>query len=180
MVDEEKDEGEKEAEIVPANPSKTKKRALIAGGVVLLLTILIGTPVLIFSLKGGDGVDPDMVGSYETFFPDGFYEDELDETEEALGAFYPMETFVVNLAGGNYLRAQIQLEFMDRDIPPRFHTRVVPVRDAIIGLLTAQSKDDIIGPRGQENLKIDIRERINAELRREDIKRVYFTQFIIQ
>jgi len=180
MVDEEREEGAKQEEVNPQGPSKTKKMALIAGGVVLVLIILIGTPILIFSLAGGDDVNPDMAKSYEEFFPDGFYEDELDETEEALGAFYPMESFVVNLSGGNYLRVQLQLEFMERDIPPRFYTRIVPVRDAIISLLTAQSKEDIIGPRGQDNLKIDIRERINAELRREDIKRVYFTQFIIQ
>jgi len=181
MVDKEEKDTDEQAEEVTAEASgKTKKLALIAGAVVVVLVILIGVPIMIFTLFGEDVVDSNLATSTEEFFPDGFYEDELDENEEALGAFYPMDTFVVNLSGGHYLRCQVQLEFFERDIPPRFYTRVVPVRDAMISLLTAQSRDDIISPRGQENLKIDLRERINEELRREDVKRVYFTQFIIQ
>ena len=38
--------------------------------------------------------------------------DELDENEAALGAIFPLDTFVVNLSGGkNYLRCQVQVEF---------------------------------------------------------------------
>ena len=55
-------------------------------------------------------------------------EEPLEEGEEALGALYPLETFVVNLKGGRYITTFVaQLEFATRDVPKRFYGRIVPM-----------------------------------------------------
>ncbi|MDC0358695.1 flagellar basal body-associated FliL family protein, partial [Oligoflexia bacterium] len=110
------------------------------------------------------------------------YEDEvsLEEDEEPLGAIFPLETFVVNLTEGGYLRCQVQLEFETRDIPKRFYVRQVPIRDAILGLFSARTKKDLSKEDGRRQIKKDIRELINEILRRQEVRHVYFTQFVVQ
>ena len=105
---------------------------------------------------------------------------EFEEGEEMIGAIVPFDTFLVNLAGGKYIRAQVQVEFETLDVPSRFYTRMVPLRDGIINLLSNQTAEDLEGSKGKEKLKGQIRKYMNETLRREDVKRVYFTQFVIQ
>lgn len=179
--------GEAQAAPAPASSSGKKKILLIGGGVVLLL-VLIGVPVAFFALKSpppeseqlpADAASHDgheaalvMEGSHD--------EEELEEGEEPLGAFFPMETFVVNLSGRNYVRVQLQLEFNGREVPKRFYARLVPVRDAIISTLASRSPEDLIEEKGKEALKKDLRDRVNEILRKEEVKQIYFTQFFIQ
>lgn len=178
-------QGEAQAPAAAA-PAKSKKMIFIAGGVVLLL-MAIGTPLIIMSLGSGDKdkKDADITEVVEEVPEDGTLEgaeeqDELDENEAPLGAMFPMESFVVNLSGGRYIRAQVQLEFVDRDVPARFYTRLVPIRDAMIRLLASRSAEDLAEADGYDTLKSDVRELINTILKHEDVKNVYFTQFVVQ
>ena len=107
-------------------------------------------------------------------------EEELHEGEEPLGAIFPFETFTVNLSGGRYLRAQVQFEFTTRDVPRRFYARLVPLRDAIIASMTAKTSADLDTVRGKETLKGDLKDLVNQHMGAEVIKRVYFSQFVIQ
>jgi len=107
-------------------------------------------------------------------------EDELDEGEQVIGAIFPLDTFVINLSGGKYLRVQVRLEFEGRDIPKRLYPRVVPVRDELIGILSTKRAEDLQTSQGKENLKKEIKNSINELLRHEDVKNVYFTQFVVQ
>ena len=106
--------------------------------------------------------------------------DEMEEEEEALGAIFPLESFVVNLKGGGFLRAQIQLEFVERDISPRFHARQAIMRDGLISLLAGKAADEIIAQEGRDKLKAEIKDVVNEVMKRQEIKRVYFTQFVVQ
>lgn len=179
-----------EAEAAPAAaaapaPAKSKKKIfVIAGGVVVLLC-LIGVPVFIFAMKPAaqnPNEIPAEAAQKEPQVPmEGSHdEDQLAEGEEALGAFFPFENFVVNLSGAHYVRAQVQLEFNEKDIPKRFYTRLVPIRDAIISTIAKRSPEDLLAEKGKDTLKNDIKEMINEALKKEDVKQVYFTQFFIQ
>ena len=106
--------------------------------------------------------------------------EELEEGEEALGAIIPFDTFVVNLSGAKFIRVQLQVEFATLDVPKKFYSKIVPMRDAIISTLTQRSPDDLESMKGKESLKTQIRNMMNEMLRKEDVKRIYFTQFVIQ
>lgn len=189
MADDKKDpkkeaEGAKEA--APAAAAGKKKLFMIIGGVVALI-LVVGTPVVFFTMKssqeGSESLDSgaaqeegEDIGTLEGSTD----EDELQEGEEALGAIYPLESFVVNLQGGRYIRCQIQLEFVERDVPQRFYARLIPVRDSLIKLLAMRSADDATSEKGRDTLKNDIKETVNEILKREEVKNVYFTQFVVQ
>jgi flagellar FliL protein len=108
------------------------------------------------------------------------HEVELAEGEELLGAIVPLDAFLVNLSGGKYIRLQVQAELETPDIPRRFYSRVVPMRDQIISLLTQKTAAELEGGDGKEKLKQAIKDIMNQQLRREDVRRIYFTQFVIQ
>lgn len=181
----EENEENKEAEQAPATSKKKSKTVLIASiAGVLVLLIAIAVPVVIFMTKGVE--NESLVGNLDhssdiTISEEGYLdEDERDEGEDALGALFPLDTFVVNLAGGGFIRIQVQLEFTTRDIPRRFYTRLVPLRDAIIGVLASKRKEDVSNGEGRESLKAEIRELANDLIRKENVKEVYFTQLVIQ
>jgi flagellar FliL protein len=56
----------------------------------------------------------------------------------------------------------------------------VPIRDSIISLLTQMTAENLETLKGKDKLRAEIRSVINAALRKEEVKRVYFTQFVIQ
>jgi flagellar FliL protein len=105
---------------------------------------------------------------------------DFEEGEEAIGAIVPLDTFLVNLTGGKYVRVQVQVEFDSMDVPSRFYTRMVPIRDGIISLLTQQTYESLEDGKGKDKLKIAIRNLMNELLRKEEVRKVYFTQFVIQ
>lgn len=182
----EQGKGEDDAPEVVA-PKKSKKLLFIVAGSVLLL-IVIGVVAAIFMFKGSK----DKTKSSEVVEVDiskvkddahklsTQAEDELEEGEELLGAIAPLDAFVVNLKGGRFLRLQVQLEFVERDIPNRLRQRAAIVRDAVITLLTTKSADDVLGQDGKERLRKELKTLLNEALRKEIVKQVYFTQFVVQ
>ncbi len=184
---EEKETEQTETQAPPA--SRSGKKMLVIAGVVLL-AVGIGAPIGYFMFgssepppqvedvkvdtkhEEGDAAHSKLEGHGDSL--------ELEEGEEALGAIVPFETFLVNLSGGKYIRLQLQVEFESADIPKRFYSRMVPIRDAVIALLTQQSANDLEDSKGKEKLKKDVKDLINEHLHREDARRVYFTQFVIQ
>lgn len=181
-----KEEAAEKTEATEAAPApKSKKTMFIAIGAVVLV-LLIGAPVMFFVLSGKDKkateltVDPEATPEEETQAEGALDEDELDENEEALGAMFPLDTLVVNLDGGRFIRCQIQIEFNDRDVPSRFYLRMVPIRDSIIRLLASKKAEDVQGEKGFDNLKSNIKDIVNEVLKREEAKNIYFTQFVVQ
>lgn len=174
---------DEEKEAAPAAPSiwKRKKWLLIGGGVLFLL-LAAGVPTVMFLMKGDSGeLEADAAGDGDAATLEGSLdEDELEEGQEALGALFPLDTFVLNLSDGKFIRLAVQIEFMTRDIPLRFYTRQVPIRDALIELITSRKSIDFSGENGREGFKKEVKDKVNEILRKEEIKRVYFTQFVIQ
>jgi flagellar FliL protein len=180
-------EGEVKEGAAPAAASGGKKKTiLIISGVVGLL-LLIGVPVAFFAMKGKEepqsetlAADAASHGGHGAVAEGALDEDELEEGEEPLGAILPLESFVVNLSGGRFVRLQAQIEFVGRDVPKRFYSRIVPVRDRIIQILSAKTADQILPNKGRDQLRQEIKDTINEILRKEEAKQVYFTQFVIQ
>ncbi|MEN9847098.1 MAG: flagellar protein FliL [Pseudomonadota bacterium] len=182
MAEEEKQEAP--AAAAPVAPYRNKRVLIAAGGVIALL-VTVGVPAGYFLLKEEpkevSEVSPEM-GPEDKLRPEGHddAEEELEEGEEPLGAIVPLETFLVNLSGGKYIRAQVQVEFETLDVPRKFYTRAIPIRDGIISMLTQMTAENLEGAKGKDKLRAEIRSVINAALRKEEVRRIYFTQFVIQ
>jgi flagellar FliL protein len=177
------EEGEdKKAEEAPVK--KKSKLPLIIGIVVVLL--IAGGAGAFFFMKSAKKENKEEI-SADAAQEEGLEsesaadaEEELEEGEEPLGALFPLDPFVVNLNGGRYIRLQIQIEFSDRDIPKRFMNRIPVIRDGIIGLLNKMTSEKVLSENGRDSIKNQIKDVVNEVLRKEEVKKVYLTQFIVQ
>ena len=179
-----KDNKDETAEAGEVKKKRPKKLFFIIGGVVLLL-IAIGVPVLLMSKKTETKktaeLEIDIAKTDDESRPEGLDdENEFIEGEEPLGAIYPLETFVLNLKGDKFIRVQIQIEFAQRVISTRFFARLILIRDKIISLLSSKGAEDLQGPKEKEVLKAELKDAINEVLKKEEVKRIYFSQFVIQ
>lgn len=185
MADDKKSKRDEEApaEVVAAPAGGKKRTIMIVGGIVAAL-FLVGAPVAYFSLSKksveNESLSADAAHGEGEQPAVSLNEDEYDEGEEPLGAFFPLDSFVVNLQGGRYLRCQVQLEFTEREVPKRFYSRLVLVRDAIIALLSRKSESELANENGKNALKGELKDIVNEVLKRQEIKQIYFTQFVIQ
>ncbi|RME61619.1 MAG: hypothetical protein D6780_01305 [Candidatus Dadabacteria bacterium] len=183
MAEEEKKEGEEKEE---KSSKKSKKTLFIIGGVLGVLLIM-GIPLGYFLLRSGgeEGgevqAEAAVSGAVKGLVMEGsLEEDQYEEGEEAIGAFYAFEPFVVNLAEGGYLRVEVQAEFKSREIPRRFYLRLIQIRDALIDLLSSYKREEISTRAQRIALKASIRESINKILKKDMVKKVYFTNFVIK
>jgi flagellar basal body-associated protein FliL len=184
MAEEAEKKETQEQETAATGSSSRKKIVVLA--FLFVLVIGAGAPVGFFLLREPEPIIEEVPLEQvieEEEAPTAEEEGEelaLQEGEEAFGAIVPLETFLVNLKGGKYIRLQVQAEMETPDVPKRFYSRVVPVRDEIIAYLTEQTAESLEQVEGKDKLKLKVKEIMNQNMRREDVRRVYFTQFVIQ
>ncbi len=166
---------EEEAESTEGGEGGGKSSAkLIIIIVVVLLILVVAGAGAFFALSGGGDDHGDDEGDEEEF-------EEEEELGELPGAIFPLEVFIVNLGvKGSFLKASIQLEFIDPEPPPSIENNVPKVRDAIIRVLSSKKANEILGIEGKEKLRGEIVNAVNDTLGGEDVLQVYFTEFIIQ
>lgn len=163
------DEDKKEQ--VNAKEAQPKKGGLVKWIIIGIATLLV--------LGGGGFV------SWKTFLQPV----EKKATEESaparldLGPTFPLETFIVNLsgaAGERYLKVAMELELKENSLVAEVEKRRPQVRDTILLLLSSKTFDDIATFQGKTKLRNEITSRLNAVLPPASIKKVYFTEFVVQ
>lgn len=109
------------------------------------------------------------------------------ETEKSkkheLGKFIPLDTFTVNLKGGqNYLQAGITFEIDGKstDLEQELKERKPQISDIVITMLSSKSIDEIASTGEREKLKAEIKKAVDSRLGYGKIEHVYFTTFIMQ
>ena len=113
----------------------------------------------------------------------GLAEHEAGKEGEKAGATEALDPFIANLAdeeGRRYLKATLQFEFFEHDVPPEFEERQAQVRDAILTLLTSKTFGEVRTPQGKALLREELINRTNHVVHRDVVKAVYFTEFIVQ
>jgi flagellar protein FliL len=159
----------KEAETTQAAPEEAPKggkgKLLIIIGAVVLLA---GGGAAWFVLGRGHGEE---------------HKEEVLEPEPKMGALVALDPFVANLAdedGKRYLKAQLQVEFFGAAAPETFEKRHAQIRDLLLTLFTSKLYAEIRTPAGKQVLRDEIINRLNRVLGKDDVKAVYFTEFIVQ
>lgn len=179
----------KEIEDQSVESASPKRKMFLMAGVALTV-VGIGAPLGYFLIKPSEAPREQEEALPEIVNPATEERSEVEpaddealsllDGEEALGAIVPFDTFLVNLSGGKYLRLQLQVEMETPDVPRRLYGRIVPIRDGIITILTQKTAADLESSNGKDELKKSIKEFVNEQLRKQEVKRIYFTQFVIQ
>ena len=159
-----------------------------AGGkkpIGMIIGIIVGLLVL-----GGGGYY-----AYINFFQEKPAEEKPAEGEEGkkeeapaeedldLGVMFPMDPFIVNLAGSEgkrFLKVTIFLELSTPEVHEEIKGTIQKVTDSILVLLSSKAFEDVYSVQGKFKLKDEITTRVNRFLVVGHIKDAYFTEFIIQ
>ena len=158
-------------------PGGKKKMGMIIG-------IIVGLLIL-----GGGGYY-----AYINFFKEKPAEEKSANGEEAkeaaslekdvnLGMMFPLDPFVVNLAGSEgkrFLKVTISLELSTPKVNLELNENIQKVTDSILVLLSSKAFEDVYSVQGKFKLKDEITTRVNRFLVVGHVKDAYFTEFIIQ
>ncbi len=96
---------------------------------------------------------------------------------------YALEPFILNLAdieSNRYLKISITLEFDTPRTTKDAEQRVPQIRDAMILLMTSLTSGDIHSVAGKITLQSEIQNRISKVVEPGTVKRVYFTDLVVQ
>ena len=166
------------------------KKLFIIIGAAVAVAIILGAVVFMTMGKGDKkekGKEEAKVeGKADTKAEGGGHGGEGGGKEGAAAAasnIYPLEPFIVNIYDGQelrYLKVKVELEMVGTGVKGEIDTRLAPIRDAILVLLSAKTLQDIQDVQGKNQLKEEILGAINKHIPPGKIAKVYFTDFVVQ
>ena len=144
-------------------PKKSKLKLIIIGVIVLLL--------------GAGG-----------FFGYSKYKkanEKETEKEEQVSIIIPLKSFVVNLfdkkgIGKRYLKIRMEIEVGKEEDKLKIDNNIPQLRDTVLILLSSQTLKDINTMEGKLELKHAILLRMNQILGKKTVRRIFFTEFVVQ
>ncbi|MBF0187628.1 MAG: flagellar basal body-associated FliL family protein [Magnetococcales bacterium] len=151
------------------------------GGLVRLLIVVL--PALLIGLGGGYFVGKTMTESAVEEQIQAEPEGREEDPTEMVGEVFALDPFIVNLnepRGSRFLKTTIQLELDHEALRPELERRRAQLRHTILSLLTSKSTRELQALEGKFQLQGEIQARVNRLLINGRIKRVYFTEFVIQ
>ncbi|MGQ9531340.1 MAG: flagellar basal body-associated FliL family protein [Desulfotomaculales bacterium] len=153
----------------PAPPGRKKK-------LLLLLALLL--------VVGGAGAGTYFFLGHRTPATEQGERRPPKQSGSAKLAHKDLKDFTVNLAdteANRYLRVNIVVEYQEnKELDTELERKDTVIRDAVIAFLRTKTVASIRDPAGSEKLKADLLEVVNRHLEKGEIKRVYFTEFLIQ
>ena len=109
--------------------------------------------------------------------------EDVKSDKTRIGAVYPLDTFIVNLAdqgGARYLRVTMNLEIKDETLAEELEKRLPQIRDNILMIIPTRKFEDINSIGGKNALRDEIITSLNDILSEGSITNLYFTEFVIQ
>jgi len=99
------------------------------------------------------------------------------------GEFFPLETFIVNINDGRrdrFLKIKTELEVSYEAVVVELRARMPQVKDLVITLLSSKSFQEIRTMEGKDLLREELLARLNALTRSGSVRKVFFTEFVVQ
>ena len=162
----------KDAAKQPEEGGGSKKKLIIIIAVVLVLLIGGGVGAFLF-LSGGeeDKISPEQEQA------------ELEKQAKQVGPMVNIETFIVNILDdeeSRYLKAAITLEVDSEAASMELTERMPQVKDAILLLVGNKTFAELNDLQGKIQLRAELLNKINGILVKGKVKRIYFTDFVVQ
>jgi len=94
---------------------------------------------------------------------------------------YVVGDFTSNLGTvRNFFKGKIVVELSDKKLIEEFPENDARIRDGVIKTLIDKKPEDIMDPKGQQNLRNELIKEISAVMETDKITNLYFTDYIIQ
>ena len=148
--------------------SKTRMMIIIAVSVVLLIGIGVGA-YLFFS--GDQALTPEQEQAL------------MERQAKEVGPMVHIDSFIVNIIDEGevrYLKAAITLEAESDRVAAELNQRMPQLQDAILLLIGNKTFAELSDLQGRLQLRAELLNRINSLLLNGKVKRIYFTDFVVQ
>ena len=96
---------------------------------------------------------------------------------------FALDPFIVNIYDGQelrYLKVKVELEMVTPAVKAEIDSKLAPIRDSVLILLSAKTLQDVQDVQGKNTLKDEILGAINKNIPPGKISKVYFTDFVVQ
>jgi flagellar protein FliL len=105
------------------------------------------------------------------------------ESSDLVGPMIDIEPFIVNILdpnGTRYLKAAITLEVQNDKKGEAVKQRMPQVRDAILLLMGNKTFNELSDLQGKLQLRSELLDRLNEILGKNSVRKIYFTDFVVQ
>lgn len=156
----------------PEEGGGSKKKLIIIIAAVLVL--LIGAGVGAFLFLGGDKEEKISPEEEQAL---------LEKQAKEVGPMVNIDTFIVNIADdqeSRYLKAAITLEVDTPEATMEINSRMPQIKDAILLLIGNKSFGELNDLQGKIQLRAELINKVNSILLKGKVKRIYFTDFVVQ
>ena len=103
--------------------------------------------------------------------------------EAEIGPMIDIKEFVVNIISedtAHYVKAALSLELDKKNVEEEVQKRMPQIRDSILLLLGNKTFDELQDLQGKNQLKAELKSKINSFLQTGKVKNVYLTDFVVQ
>jgi len=152
----------------------SKKNIIIIAGIVLILLAVIG---------GGFFMMWQKLSALDNNKAGGPAKAPEKSDHGGMGPVFPLDSFIVNLSdqgGKRYLRITMGLELGDPKSAEELTKRLPQIRDSILMILPSRKVDELQTLEGKNLLRTEIVSSLNQLLGKDVVKKIYFTEFVIQ
>ncbi len=149
----------------------SKKKLMIIIAAVILLAIIGGGAA--FFLMGDKEERPDPEAEAAA----------MAANAKMIGPMVKIDTFIVNILDDDenrYLKAAITLEVDVPTTADEINSRLPQLQDAILLLVGNKTFSELRDMQGKMQLRAELLNRINEILSKGKVKRIYFTDFVVQ
>ncbi len=168
-----------------ANEESAEEDVKPAGGKSKLILILVIVNIL--AVAG--------LGAYMALFQNGASADELDEGDEEeeeedddpnsteYGPLVEMQALVANLndtSAGRFIRVTLHLEVKNEETKLKVEELKVPIRNRLLIYFSELTVESSLGSERKEEIRADLVKAINEVLGKKMVKRVFYTEFVVQ
>ena len=145
--------------------------------------IIIIAVVLVLLIGGGVGAFLFLSGGEKDKISPEQEQAELEKQAKQVGPMVNIETFIVNILDdeeSRYLKAAITLEVDSEAASMELTERMPQVKDAILLLVGNKTFAELNDLQGKIQLRAELLNKINGILVKGKVKRIYFTDFVVQ
>jgi len=165
-----------------SSSGEPQKPMLLVIVVVLNMVVMASVVGVVYTSYKAERAKPKLQDVVQGEKDDHAKDAAKPDAEDVVGKLVPMETFLVNLAGsrGNKLvKINMELEVDNTKVEDEIDRRKPQIRDIIIILLSSKTYDQMTSKVGKEALRDEVKDTVNTFLVKGKIKKVYFTDFIV-
>ena len=104
-------------------------------------------------------------------------------SDGAILGTYKLDSFIANIADRDrdrFLKLRVELELNNERVEEELDQRLPHIRDIVISLLGSKSFEEVRSIEGKDLLREEMLQRINSLLGTGKVRRIFFTEFIVQ